>query len=165
MKPIKFFYLIVVIAIITACSSCDNSPFSDCKDDYYFVYNFDLRLYDYYSKENLLEIGVNKYHKDTVKIYEQNWKSIFDGPVYNNGSVIFSLVNESDFGVANLSFHKEFFLYLNQYDTDTLVFDFTMDYNAECKEQEMIGMRIEYNDSVYFDKPNAFIYYMDFYKK
>jgi hypothetical protein len=165
MKSIKVIFVLNVLAIITACSSCDNNPFSDCKDDYYFDHFFILGLYDINTQENLLQIGVNKYHKDTVKIFDKDRNEVFVGPLPIDGRVLFSLVENEDLGAPNLTFHKEFFLYLNQYDTDTLEFDFTMSYDADCREQEMIGMRIEYNDSVYFDNPNAFIYYMYFYKE
>lgn len=80
-----FFFCCFVLA--TSLTSCDNS-----KQDYTFYpdYHVTFDLIDQ-KGSNLLQIGVNRYHKDTIQLYTENLEPL-DFTLGKDGIVSFRLL-------------------------------------------------------------------------
>lgn len=155
MKYSKYTSLLTAIAMSITLIACDHGLFNNCPGDYDFETDniFTINLLDRFTKENLLVIGVNKYDEDTVKIYNGEWEVVYDGPVDQSGRIVFyPFYMDKDAGALNQMVYKEFYLYLNQFDTDTIniAYEATID---DCDDMVLEYVAVSYNDSIYFDGP------------
>ncbi len=163
MKTLRFITAALCIAALYFISGCD--LFNRCGGDYDFVLDnyHSLELYDYHTGENLLGIH-GHYPRDTVKIFDADGHVFFDGPVNLSGAIDFPLLTLDDRGIVNQLIIRELYLYLNQYDTDTLRYEFEMR-KDECGYQFYHYVKLTYNDSVYVDEFNRWFPYRELYKK
>jgi hypothetical protein len=133
--------------------ACDQSLFNNCPGDYNFETDniFTFNLLDRFTEENLLVIGVNKYDEDTVKVYNEEWEITYDAPVRQDGLIVFyPHFMDKDADVVNQPVFKNYYLYLNQFDTDTIniTYEATID---DCDDMVLKYVTVSYNDSIYFD--------------
>lgn len=82
------------LLLILCLASCRD----DCEKEYPFRYRYALvfKILDEESGQNLLEIAVNRYYRDTVDIYDESLKPLRIHPD-NDGSMVlnFSKHNQS----------------------------------------------------------------------
>ena len=163
MKTVRLITAALCIAALHFISGCD--LVNRCGGDYDFVLDnyHSLELYDYHTGENLLGIH-GYYRRDSVKIFDADGRIYFAPPVDLDGRIHFPLLTLDDRGIVNQLIIRELYLYLNQYDTDTLRYEFEMR-NGNCNRQVYHYTKLTYNDSVYVDEYNSRFRYARLYKK
>ena len=143
MKKFKIIFLtsIVLVLIFYSC----NKSFPDGEPAY--TPCFYIALVDEQTKKSLFDtVTGTKYHLDSVKLFNQAGKQINVGPVkYVNRNDTTYILDKQDgiwgwaiefwpFPIEWNSFEEKynpfdttFYLYLNQYDTDTLIYHYYID--------------------------------------
>jgi hypothetical protein len=147
-----------ILLLFFGLISCEKT----CEKDYNFYgdHKLQFKLKDRRTGQNLLEIGVNRYDKDTVKIYDQNLRPLTT-IVSNNGDVLFNFLPR-DYSVPdghieeplNSPIYHTFYLYLEQGDYDTLRMTYQIGHNP-CKQRILTQWSTSYNDSLYFNFENG----------
>ena len=143
----KPFLLFCCFALAASLSSCDN-----CKQDYdfYSEYAVDFNLVDENGKD-LLQTGVNRYHKDTIKIYDEELKSR-DFYLGNDGVILFEFLSHTPEleEPINTPIGHTYYLYLEEGDYDTLSIAYRIDLD-ECQDRILTQWSGSYNDSLYIE--------------
>ncbi len=126
-------------------------------------------LYDKKTDRNLLGI-YGKYHLDSVKIYDQQGKAIFDETVELSGNMYLRyLERQNDLTALSAPLLKTYYLHLgpSPYDVDTISILFKLQRNR-CDRERFEYAQIFYNDSLYYEGngglENDALPYMRFYK-
>jgi hypothetical protein len=135
--------LISVLQTLYACCRGDQEP------DIYSK-GFSFSLVKKQTQQNLLGLyGI--YHKDTVKIYDEIGQKVYNGPVPPDGYIYFLPVRkDKDNQAFATEVTRKFYLYLDQYDTDTIKIAFKLKQIRECGKRDDIDYtKIYYNDSLY----------------
>jgi hypothetical protein len=165
MKTRLFILSVTLVSGLFFFIGCDGGLFSKCDPDFYFqgenAHGFEL--FDYNTGERLLGIQA-RYNRDTVKIYDEEGKIYFGGPVDLDGLMYFHLVDMSDYGIVKQHITRKLFLYLNHQEIDTLKYEFEMRKN-DCGHQVYHYTKLTYNDSVYVDEYNTRFKAVPLYKK
>jgi hypothetical protein len=154
--------IIFVSGIITySLFSCE------CQSgDYYdFVTanSFGFIVADEKSKQNILSIGQTNYNYDTLKVYNSDW-TVASNVEPGDGVVYLDFIERKDKGQLALLISRNYYMYFNYLDTDTIKIDFKMR-TDECDEQIVEYFRVSYNDSIYFDESTSFVPGITFLKK
>jgi hypothetical protein len=91
------------------------------------------------------------YHEDSVKVFDEENLKVFNGPVPPDGRISFYAVRkEKDAQAFSREITRTFYLYLNQFDTDTIRMTFKLKQVKECgKRDEIDYAKIYFNDSLY----------------
>ena len=154
----RYTLLLLLNAFVFLCfTSCDGrNPFNKCSGNEPDAYE-EIIVFTLHDKDtNDMLLGLyGKYHKDTVKIYDENQEIVFDGPVETNGIVTFNFVNEeTDQEAFQKQLTKYFYLYLDHTDTDTIKVDFQL-YQDKCQESQFEFYEVYYNNDFYYDQYNG----------
>ena len=142
------------VIISTGLFSCSTNIFSSCKENYTFYGNYLLTFYIIdQTGENLIEIGRNRYNRDTVDILDENWNSLGFHP-YQNGSIVFGFMEHLR-GIEeplNTPINHTYYIYFEEGDYDTLDISYQIGLD-QCDERELTQWGVSYNDSLYFNYP------------
>lgn len=152
------------IAALSALLSC--SLINEC-DDYYFIQDNLLvfELHDKGTGENLLQFLANVYDRDTVKVYNEAREVVSIEPVDIDGGVVVTVLEESDRNKLNQDITKNFYLYLDSEDTDTITITYNLKTPDKCGAIVVNTASISYNDSLYYPKTRSRIPFQIFLKK
>lgn len=140
--------LSLCILSFTACERCG-------KDTTAYMSGVTFKLLSKRTSQNLLDIS-GVYHPDTVKIYDGEGKVVFGGPVGKNGRISFSISEE---GRDEAGFQgpvtKDFYLYLNHEDTDTIttIFELLKD---DCGNAQYSYVKLYFNGTLSDNPPGLF---------
>jgi hypothetical protein len=162
--------LIAFLAMAAGCCllSCDGV--GPCGGyDQFWEFGFSFRLYDKQTNKNLLGI-YGKYHLDSVKIYDEQGKAVFDETVELSGDMGFQYLDrQTDLVALSAPLVKTYYLHLgpSPYDVDTIAILFKLRRNR-CKRERYEYAQVFYNDSLYYEGngglDNDRIPPIDFYK-
>lgn len=104
--------------------------------------------------ENLLEIGVNQYHRDTIQIYNEELDPL-DFYLGEEGSIVFRFLSNT----RNLDeplqspIEHTYYIYFEEGDYDTLNIRYQIGLD-ECSDRVLTQGSVTYNDSLYLDYPS-----------
>jgi hypothetical protein len=105
---------------------------------------FSFKLCEEGTEKNLLGIqGI--YNSDTVGLYNQNWEKISEERIRNDGRIAFAPALLSEISLDSV-YVKEFYLYLNYKDTDTLKITYELKPNdGNCPKPDLDYMEVYFN--------------------
>ena len=154
MKNIKHLCLLIVLSSLF---SCNDNIFSNCKEDYTFHTDYFLHflILDKKTGENLLEIGVNRYYRDTVQIFSEDLEPLRVHPD-NSGSLVFNFLYDvrAQDEPLNTPIEHTYYLYFEEEDYDTLSMRYEIGLD-KCDDKILTQWSVSYNDSLYFDYPSG----------
>ncbi len=164
MKTLRYIIVLLALVSLPIMQGCDLFR-NKCNVDFNFLTEnaHHFTLFDYYTGEQLLRVG-GEYRRDSVKVFDADGNVYFGGPARTDGLIYFELLTRDDQGIVEQRVVRELYLYLNQYDTDTLRYEFEMR-KDECGYQFYHYVKLTYNDSVYVDEFNRWFPYRELYKK
>ena len=148
MKNIKHLCLVICISSLFSCGN-------NCKQDYNFYNDYILGFYilDKTTKENLLEIGVNRYFRDTVEIYNENLEPLNIHPSQDGSFSFYFLKNTSHLDEPlQTPIEHTYYIYFEEGDYDTLNIRYQIGLD-ECSDRVLTQGSVTYNDSLYIDYP------------
>lgn len=158
--PVMKYILLSLLLGLTLLTGCDK-----CNYDYNFIYSNDLTFRLFERGSNLQILGVNgRYNLEEVKIYDESGSVIFPGPIDLDGLITFYFLSDEDSHFSSdAHISKQFYLYLDSSDTDTIRVEYIKKKN-ECGYDVIGNVRISYNDSLY---TNVICcnFSLDFYKR
>jgi hypothetical protein len=162
--------LIVFVMIVAGYClfSCEGIGPCAGYDDFWEM-GLDFQLYDKKTNKNLLGI-YGKYHLDSVKIYDEQGKAVFDKTVELSGYMAFEYLDrQTDLVALNAPLTKTYYLHLgpSPYDVDTIAILFKLQHDR-CDRERFEYVQVFYNDSLYYEG-NGGLYNnrippIDFYK-
>lgn len=154
MKNIKHLCLLIALSSLF---SCNDNIFSNCKEDYTYHkdYYLNFSVLDKTTRDNLLAIGVNAYHRDTVQIYTKDLEPLGVHP-YQDGSLIFNFLYDvrAQDEPLNTPIEHTYYLYFEEGDYDTLNIGYKIGLD-KCDDKILTQWSVSYNDSLYFDYPSG----------
>jgi len=153
--------IVIPIVALSLLFSCNF--FERCGDYYFFQNNIlFFGLLDKETGENLL---FNVYDRDTVKVYNEEGEVVSIEPIDYSGKVEVSVFEDSDLNKVNQDITKNFYLYLNSEDTDTITITYNLKSPDKCGNVFINTAGISYNDSLYQPQTKSFIPPQLFLKK
>ena len=168
MKTLRLFLFLAFNLSLTIFYSCDTNIFTGCENDYDLVVHNSLTcvILDKDSYENIFHIRSNRYHYDSIALYDklnpkiESQNYLFIG---QDGKLSIHFIDDDEEGVFNQRIEKRFFFYFNHEDQDTIDMEYEFSKN-DCKHQEISYFKIAYNDSIYFDSPINYVPNIQFLK-
>jgi hypothetical protein len=144
--------LLLFTFCFTACNRCG-------KDFTAYDSGISFILLDNITSQNLLGFG-GEYHIDSVKIYSQEGKTVFKGPVELSGIIDLTFADKAtDYSAVDAPLNKIFYIYLNHLDTDTLTTQFQLR-KDECGKDQLLKLNVLYNGLLMNFNPTSNIYEM-----
>ena len=136
--------------------------------DQFWEIGLHFQLYDKKTGRNLLGF-YGKYHLDSVKIYDEQGKAIFDETVELNGDMGFRYLDrQTDLVALNAPLTKTYYLHLGPrpYDVDTISILFKLR-RDRCDRERFEYAQVFYNDSLYYQGNGTlddYLPFIQFYK-
>jgi hypothetical protein len=151
------FILTVVVVFVFSGSSCDRACDVECFTP---PGPLSLQISDKTTGDDLIYNGV--YNADTITIFyfDKNVKTYIDFSVNTDSVQQYAIINSSEIPWKSVEGFKDFYLYLNAEETDTIYFDVISRSEDCCTYHPFIYFGINGNEIVY----DATDYWYD-YKK
>lgn len=153
MSTYLFKYLLIIF--IFCLFSCEKD---ECERDYNF--HGDTRLvFEFHDKktgENLLDVRVQRYFYDTIKIYNEELNRLNFTLDYS-GRISLNFLTQAYYSNEPIStpLSKTYFIYFEEGDYDTLKVDYKIGFD-ECNYKILTEWATFYNDSLHFShNPNT----------
>ena len=145
-KPFAYLLLTLFLAPMASCRD-------ECEKEYPFRYRHALVFYilDEKTGQNLLEIAVNRYYRDTVDIYDESLQPLGIHPDTDGSMVLnFSKHNQSWEEPLNTPIEHTYYIYFEEEDYDTLGITYQIGLD-ECQDKVLTQGAVSYNDSLYIE--------------
>jgi hypothetical protein len=148
-KPFAYLLLTLFLAPVASCVD-------DCEKEYRFNDRYFLlfNVLDEKTGQNLLQIGVNRYSRDTVDIYNESLEPFGIHP-HNDGSMVFHFL-DSTYSLnepLNIPLEHTYYIYFEEGDYDTLNIAYQIGLD-ECQDKVLTQGSVSYNDSLYIEFPS-----------
>jgi len=155
--------ILIPILALSLLFSCN---FFERCGEYYFIQDNMLvfELHDKETGENVLQFLSNIYDRDSVKVYNETGDIVSTGPD-NSGTMVVAVLEDSDINKLNQDITKNFYLYLNSEDTDTIEVTFNLKDPDKCGYVLINTSSISFNDSLYYPQTKSSIPFQIFLKK
>ena len=145
-KPLAYLLPILFLASVASCKD-------DCEKEYPFRYRHALvfNILDEKTGQDLLQIGVHRYFRDTVDIYDESLNPLGIHPDTDGSMVLnFSKHNQIWEEPLNTPIEHTYYIYFEEGDYDTLGITYQIGLD-ECQDKVLIQGSVRYNDSLYIE--------------
>ncbi len=161
--------ILFLITVATCCLLSCNGVGPCGGYDQFWEMGLHFQLYDKKTDRNLLGIS-GKYHMDSVKIYDERGKAVFDETVELSGDMNFEYLDlQTDMVALSAPLVKTYYLHLgpSPYDVDTISILFKLR-RSKCDRERFEYAQVFYNDSLYYEGnggiDNDYLPFIKFYK-